>query len=354
MSPASGPSAALVRTLPLAASAVAALLLLASGAAALAGVRHGLGALAAAGAAAVGVGVLGVLGRQRPAQADVLAACALLLLSAYAGAASALTGTAAAAAAGAVPVAALGLVLRPGRVLAGMLGAAWAVGLVTAAAAPAPVGHLCALVLGLLPATLLALAIGVQRRSDAEALQVALEAAEASLVRDPLTGLANRQGVELLGTQIVETARRQGDAVHCVIVEADGAGLVAGLSREARDDFLVAVAEALRGATRTTDVVAHWEKAEFWVLGPGPGMPPAELERRVSRRLASDPAVSSDAIALDADRVAASIVAGGAMLAPWDSGTLDTLLARGRQELLARCTLLAETPGPLPRRDPAR
>ncbi|WP_231134136.1 diguanylate cyclase domain-containing protein [Motilibacter deserti] len=354
MSQASGPSAALVRALPLAAPAAAVLVLLAGAAAALADVRHGAVVLCVGAVVAVALGAVGALGWKQPGRAGLLAAAGLLLLTAYAGAASALTGTVAAAAAGAVPVAALGLVLRPGRVLWGLLGGAWAVGLAAALASPSVLDHLLALVLGCLPATLLALGIGVQRRFDAEALQAALEAAEASLVRDPLTGLANRQGVDLLGTQIVETARRQGDAVHCVIVQADGAGLVAGLPREARDEFLVAVAEALRGATRTTDVVAHWEAAEFWVLGPGPGMPPAELERRVSRRLAADPAVSSGAISLDADRVAASIVAGGAMLAPWDAGTLDTLLERGRQELLARCTLLQDAPGPLSRRDATR
>ena len=110
-------------------------------------------------------------------------------------------------------------------------------------------------------------------------------AAEAAAVRDHLTGLANRRGLAMVGAQMVEQARRQGDAVHCIFVDIDGLKRVNdALGHAVGDEVIVAVAEALRAATRATDVVARWGGDEFCVVGPGPGMAPLELERRVRGR----------------------------------------------------------------------
>ena len=59
-----------------------------------------------------------------------------------------------------------------------------------------------------------------RRRMSAQIAALSATADQAS-VRDPLTGLVNRQGLSMMGQQIVENARRSGDAVHCVYVDID-------------------------------------------------------------------------------------------------------------------------------------
>ena len=152
-------------------------------------------------------------------------------------------------------------------------------------------------------------------------------------VRDPLTGLVNRRGLSMLGMQIVESARRQGDAVHCVFIDIDQLRHVNEVvSHEAGDDVLVAVGDALRATTRSTDVVARWGGDEFCIIGPGAGMAPMELERRIRERVQQNPPVPEE---IWSPRV----VAGGAMLAPWDSGSLDALLGKADQEMYLRRAL---------------
>jgi diguanylate cyclase (GGDEF)-like protein len=187
-------------------------------------------------------------------------------------------------------------------------------------------------------ATGLSVLISAVRRQGVEALVAAKELADAAAVRDHLTGLANRRGLAMLGTQIVEHSRREGDAVHCVFVDVTSlANVNAESGAEAGDAVLVAVADALRGVTRATDVVARWGGDQFCVLGPGPGMPPLELERRVREHVIGhggvDPAWP------------ARVNAGGAMLAPWDSGTLDTLLGKADQEMHLRRALRRDATG---------
>ncbi|MDP9394431.1 MAG: GGDEF domain-containing protein, partial [Actinomycetota bacterium] len=168
------------------------------------------------------------------------------------------------------------------------------------------------------------------RRRALTAVAEAEAAAEAAAVRDQLTGLANRRGVAMFGPQIVEAARRQGNAVHCLFVDIDGFKAVnRRLGTEAGDEVLVAVAEALRSATRATDVVGRWGADEFCVVGPGTGQSPAQLERRVRDRLLNAPPV-------DLDVWNPRVTAGAATLTPWDAGNLDTLLSKGDQELYLR------------------
>jgi diguanylate cyclase (GGDEF)-like protein len=198
-------------------------------------------------------------------------------------------------------------------------------------------------VVGMCSATLLALLVNYLRRSNVRDLAQSRSAAEAAAVRDHLTGLANRRGLAMVGGQMVEQARRQGDAVHCIFVDIDGLKKVNdALGHAVGDEVIVAVAEAMRAATRATDVVARWGGDEFCVVGPGAGMPPLELERRVR-----------DTVVLAADVPAevwpVRVSAGGAMLAPWDSGSLETLLGKADQEMYLRRSLRREA-GSLPQR----
>jgi diguanylate cyclase (GGDEF)-like protein len=167
-------------------------------------------------------------------------------------------------------------------------------------------------------------------------------AAEAGAVRDDLTGLSNRSGLALLGAQITEHARRSGDAVHCIFVDVVGLTTVnEKLGHDAGNDVLCSVAEGLRRVTRAADVVARWEGDKFCVLGPGPGMPPVELERRLRAILLSDPFIRAGVWI-------PWVSAGGSVLAPWDSGTLDTLLGKADHEMFLRRALRRESPPSTP------
>lgn len=171
-----------------------------------------------------------------------------------------------------------------------------------------------------------------RRRLVQQQAELRESAAQAS-VRDPLTGLVNRKGLSMMGQQIVETARRSGDAVHCVYVDIDQLRHVNEVAGdEAGDDVVVAIADALRSVTRATDIVARWGGDEFCVIGPGPGMSPMELERRLRERVLLSPPVPLETWE-------PKVCAGGAMLAPWDSGTLDTLLGKADQEMYLRRAL---------------
>ena len=116
-------------------------------------------------------------------------------------------------------------------------------------------------------------------------IERAMAFAQDATVHDPLTGLANRKGLAMLGAQIMETARRRGDAVYCMFLDVDGLARVnTELGHASGDEVLLTVAEALTTSTRATDAVARWGDDEFVVVGPGTGLAPLEMERRVRAR----------------------------------------------------------------------
>jgi diguanylate cyclase (GGDEF)-like protein len=180
-----------------------------------------------------------------------------------------------------------------------------------------------------------ALATAIRRARTAAA--VALVAANRQLleqsVRDPLTGVANRKGLELVARPMIDLARRQGQAVHCLVVDVD---TLRGINEEhgvrEGDEVLVAVAEALRVATRATDVVARWGGDEFVLLGPGTGTSPLEMERRIRAHL-------STTLTLPRSSWQGRVSAGVATLVPWDGDGLEGLLERAVQDLSLRRSL---------------
>lgn len=187
-----------------------------------------------------------------------------------------------------------------------------------------------------------AVAVVVHRRFHRHERDVAraMAFAQDATVHDPLTGLANRKGLAMLGAQILETARRRGDAVYCMFLDVDGLARVnAELGHSAGDDVLLTVSEALSRSTRATDAVARWGDDEFVVVGPGTGLAPLEMERRVRARCLENSPVPRE-------QWAARISAGGAVLEPWDDGDVESLLRQADREMHLRRALRREAAAP--------
>lgn len=194
-------------------------------------------------------------------------------------------------------------------------------------------------VIGIIAACVLGTAINLARRRGLDQLAAALTAAQAAAVHDDLTGLLNRRGLMLLGPALVASGRRAGNAVYASFVDVDGLKQVNDRGGHAAGDaVLMAVADALAGVVRAGDVVARFGGDEFCVLGQGPGAAPVDLERRVSERLIEEPPVSLDLWP-------AKVSVGGAMLAPWDDGNLESLLGAADREMYRRRALRRQQEG---------
>ena len=164
-------------------------------------------------------------------------------------------------------------------------------------------------------------------------LASALQAGPPRRVNDALTGVLNRRGLELMAEPMIELSRRRGEAVHALFVDVDGFALVNDELGYARgDEVLVAVAEALVGSCRTTDVVCRVGGDEFVVLGPGTGTSPLELERRMREILRAAPPVEESVWP-------ARLSIGSATLVPWDDGDLSSLLGRADSDMRLRRSL---------------
>lgn len=187
-----------------------------------------------------------------------------------------------------------------------------------------------------------AVAVVVRHRLRHERAEVerAVAFAHDVAVHDPLTGLTNRRGLALLGGQILESARRRGDAVYCIFVDVDGLARVnEELGHDCGDDVLLTVAEGLRRSTRATDAVARWGDDEFVVVGPGTGLAPLEMERRIRAHCVEHTSI-------DRRIWQARVSAGGSVLEPWDDGTVDTMLRLADREMHLRRALRREAGAP--------
>ncbi|MDP9222022.1 MAG: GGDEF domain-containing protein [Actinomycetota bacterium] len=170
-------------------------------------------------------------------------------------------------------------------------------------------------------------------------LAAARDQAAQAEVRDSLTGVANMSGLTLLGGQVLEAARRHGDAVHCLVLDIDGLGIVNHeLGRLIGDDVLVGVADSLIGATRSGDVVARWGGDEFVVIGAGAGPSALEVERRVRAGLVESPPAAPSVWP-------GRVSAGRAVKEPWDDDDLQSLLDRAHREMMLRRALRREAAG---------
>ncbi|GGM82201.1 hypothetical protein GCM10012275_61070 [Longimycelium tulufanense] len=105
-----------------------------------------------------------------------------------------------------------------------------------------------------------------QRRLAVQAQRVAMAAQEAA-ARDPLTGLANRLGLERAAPHLLERTAARGRLPWLVLVDVDWfKGVNDESGHAAGDAALREIAQLLRRECRTDDLVARWAGDEFVVL----------------------------------------------------------------------------------------
>jgi len=133
-------------------------------------------------------------------------------------------------------------------------------------------------------ARLLSTVLGAEQRVDQ--IRRRAERAEAEALMDPLTGLVNRRGWELLLDREEQRCRRYGALASVLIIDLDGLKAVNDTAGHAAGDAVLrTAADVLRDAVRTADVVARLGGDEFAVLSVETDLPAAHTERARLRDL---------------------------------------------------------------------
>jgi diguanylate cyclase (GGDEF)-like protein len=127
----------------------------------------------------------------------------------------------------------------------------------------------------------------VRRLAPAVAMAIQADRLRESIrrtaMRDPLTGLFNRIGLDDLVRRDVERAHRSGARIAIVVLDMDRLDRInQAKGREGGDAAILQVAEILRGGLRMVDVAARIGGGEFCALLPGAG---AENAREVAERI---------------------------------------------------------------------
>jgi diguanylate cyclase (GGDEF)-like protein/PAS domain S-box-containing protein len=107
-------------------------------------------------------------------------------------------------------------------------------------------------------------------------------------LRDGLTGLLNRRGLDVMLPEQVKRAKRSGRPVIVVYGDIDRfKSLNDAYGHERGDEVLVAVAAALRAAFRETDLIARLGGDEFCVVAEADDIEPALLGERLDAAVQS-------------------------------------------------------------------
>ena len=107
-------------------------------------------------------------------------------------------------------------------------------------------------------------------------------ACRSSTLRDELTGLLNRRGLDVMLPEQAKRAKRSGRPVIVVYGDIDRfKTLNDTYGHERGDEVLVAVAGALRASFRETDLIARLGGDEFCVIAEADDIDPALLGERL-------------------------------------------------------------------------
>jgi diguanylate cyclase (GGDEF)-like protein len=98
-----------------------------------------------------------------------------------------------------------------------------------------------------------------------------LDRVELLSVTDPMTGLSNRRGYELLADQLLKAAGRDSQAALLMSFDVDGLKHINDtFGHGAGDEAIIAAAHLLRSTLRETDVIARLGGDEFCAVGVSP------------------------------------------------------------------------------------
>ena len=142
-------------------------------------------------------------------------------------------------------------------------------------------------------------------------------------VRDERTGLLNPKGAALVGTQILEIAKRDSDAVTACLIRLSPRP---GFSFPDDDDVLT-LAEAAVEVFRAGDAVSRLNTDTVLMVGKGTQIDPPTVHARLTQQM-SRMIPPGDPLPV--------VNVGTGMLAPWEDGDLATLVERAQEDLNSR------------------
>src|SRR4051794_29292457 len=164
-------------------------------------------------------------------------------------------------------------------------------------------------------ARLLSTVLAADLRLDAARRRA--ERAEAEALLDPLTGLLNRRGWQLLLDREERRCRRFGAVASVIVLDLDRLKVINDRhGHAAGDELLQRTTQVLRAATRTADVIARLGGDEFAILAVETDQPAAAAERSRLQQLLTDQGIAASV------GVAARSPAGG-LAAAWLNADSD-------------------------------
>jgi diguanylate cyclase (GGDEF)-like protein/PAS domain S-box-containing protein len=182
-------------------------------------------------------------------------------------------------------------------------------------------------------------------QAQSEQLEKLAAQLEQLSLEDELTDLHNRRGLDLLGTNAVARAARDGSPLCVLFMDLDGLKTINdGFGHAAGDAALITAAAILRATVRETDIVGRIGGDEFAAVLVGvSALEAEELCERVRRAaFASAPGQHPLTVSI-----------GVAALEPGELDTLDDLIAAADRAMYDGRRLRRRRSGRLPERRPA-
>ena len=184
-------------------------------------------------------------------------------------------------------------------------------------------------------------------RAHTEELEQKNELLETAAATDPLTGLANRRSLNSqLAARYAEAERTGGD-LACLMMDLDGfKQLNDAAGHPAGDAVLKAMAEAILGTCRRSDVAGRFGGDEFILILPATGL---EEARAAADRISEDFSRAADAVCAANDYAGSVTVSMGlAALRLCHADSADQLIVAADEALYAakhrgkHCLVIAE------------